>query len=224
MNGRVIRQMVVVAVVGIVGSGCTTKLKQRMATFEETNRNLTQRLNASQGELGALAGDRDELDLRLQGALDEISMLQAELTQRPVPSEVAAGWKPIPGGAMIAIAGHVLFEQGKASLRKDARKSLDGIVSALQGEYSDKSVLVFGHTDDQPIKKSGWKDNYELSAERALAVVRYLRDHGVPPRRLAACGWGEHRPQVPNSSAANRKANRRVEIFALGTELIAARP
>jgi chemotaxis protein MotB len=209
---------------GMVASGCATKLKQRIATFEETNRNLTQRLNASQGELDLLASDRDELDMRLQGALDEISSLQTELAERPAPTEAPAGWRPIPGGAMIAIAGHVLFEPGKPTLRKEARKTLDGIVSTVQGEYADKGVLVFGHTDDQPIKKSGWTDNYELSTERALAVVRYLRDHGVPPGRLAACGWGEHRPLVPNSSSANRSANRRVEIFAVGTELFAAGP
>ncbi len=224
MNGRIIRQMFLVVVVGMVASGCTTKLKQRMATFEEMNRNLTQRLNASQGELNLLADDRDDLDLRLQGALDEISSLQTELNQRPSAVETPAGWSPIPGGAMIAIAGHVLFEPGKPTIRKEARKTLDGIVSTIQGEYADKGVLVFGHTDDQPIKKSGWTDNYELSTERALAVVRYLRDHGVPPERLAACGWGEHRPVVPNSSPANRSANRRVEIFAVNTELIAAGP
>lgn len=224
MNGRVIRQTVVVLMVGMVASGCATKLKQRVATLEETNRNLTRRLNVSHGELDQLAGNRDELDMRLQGALDEIGNLQTELTQRPAPAEAPAGWKPIPGGAMIAIAGNVLFEPGKPTLRKEARKTLDGIVSTVQGEYADKGVLVFGHTDDQPIKKSGWTDNYELSTERALAVVRYLRDHGVPPKRLAACGWGEHRPLVPNSSPANRSANRRVEIFAVGTELIAAGP
>ncbi|RME41480.1 MAG: flagellar motor protein MotB, partial [Planctomycetota bacterium] len=73
----------------------------------------------------------------------------------------------------------------------------------------------FGHTDDTPIRKSGWKDNYELSAQRALAVVRYLGSKGIDFKRLIACACGEHRPRVPNRSAAERARNRRVEIFAV---------
>ncbi|HRX87797.1 MAG TPA: OmpA family protein, partial [Phycisphaerae bacterium] len=60
---------------------------------------------------------------------------------------------------------------------------------------------------------------YELSAERALAVVRWLKERGVSPSRLVACGVGEYRPRVPNTSRDNRAKNRRVEIFALDAEV-----
>ncbi len=71
---------------------------------------------------------------------------------------------------------------------------------------------MVGHTDTDPIKKSGWKDNWELSAERALSVVRYLVKKGVPNSGVRACGSGSARPIGPNSSAAGKARNRRVEV------------
>jgi chemotaxis protein MotB len=63
---------------------------------------------------------------------------------------------------------------------------------------------------------SGWKDNWELSAARALSVLRYLvDDKGVGPERVSAIGYGEYRPVSENDSAAGRKLNRRVEIVIL---------
>ena len=85
----------------------------------------------------------------------------------------------------------------------------------VNSEYATHDVLVYGHTDDVPIKKSGWKDNFELSAQRALSVVRYIQGRGVNPTRLVAAGCGEHRPVVANTSSASRTKNRRVEIYAL---------
>jgi chemotaxis protein MotB len=114
---------------------------------------------------------------------------------------------------MIAIEGEVLFQSGKVTLRPEALKALESVARTLNSEYSDRDVLVFGHTDGQPIKKSGWKDNLELSAQRALAVVRYLQGKGVSPKRLVAGGCGEHRPRVERSG--NVAKNRRVEVFVL---------
>ncbi len=224
MSGLIIRRTVPVVMLVMVAGGCATKEKQRITLLEETNRNLTDRLNLTSGDLDTMSSERDELDRRLQAVLDEVDALRQTLAERPDPEEVAPGWTPVPGGAMIAIEGNVLFEPGKVTLRSEARRALEAIVSAVQGEYTNKDVLVFGHTDDTPIKKSGWTDNYQLSTERALAVVRYLRDRGVPPQQLVACGCGEHRKRVANTSAANRAANRRVEVFAIDTELLTAQP
>ena len=105
-------------------------------------------------------------------------------------------------------------------MRQQARRTLDTIVRTVKHEYGDRDIMVFGHTDNRPIKKSGWKDNWELSTERALAVVRYLQDQGVSTVRLVGCGCGPHRPRVENSSDANRTANRRVEILALDTQVL----
>ena len=191
--------------------------------LEQANDNLTEQLNRCHAELDSAYSARDDLDQRLATALYDVETLRAQLAAVPEPEPVAPGWTQVPGGAMIAIEGEILFTPGKEVLRDSARRTLDAIVSAVQGEFGEKHVYVFGHTDDHPIKKSGWKDNWQLSTERALAVVRYLRDRGVSTARLLACGAGEHRPRVPNSSEANRAKNRRVEIFAIDPQVMASR-
>lgn len=223
MSSNVHRRLCPFVVFVILAAGCATKEKQRIGMLEQANQNLTDRLNATRGELDSATRDREALDRRLQTALSQIDSLKNQLAERPAMEPAAPGWTAVPGGAMIAIEGRVLFAPGKNTLRPEARRTLDAVQSAIQGEYADKDVLVFGHTDNQPIKKSGWKDNYELSTERALAVVRYLEEHGVSAKRLIACGCGEHRPVVPNSSAANRAANRRVEIYAMDPSLYRGR-
>lgn len=212
-----------VAVAGLasVSGGCAQQQGPRIAQLREVNRNLTERLNMMGSDLDMVTRDRDTLGSQLdQSALDlaamqaNLDILQGDLDARPIPQDTAPGWTPVPGGAMIAIESGLLFAPGKGVIRKEARRTLDAVVSAVQGEYAEKDILVIGHTDDVPIKKSGWTDNYQLSTERALAVVRFLKDHGVSAKRLIAAGCGEHRPRGPNSSDANRAANRRVEILA----------
>lgn len=129
--------------------------------------------------------------------------------------EAPPGWKSIPGGVMIAMDGKVLFDSGKSMLRDGGKRELDKIASTIKSHHPDYDVYVFGHTDDQPIKHSKWADNYELSCERSLSVVRYLKGKGVSPKSLAACGWGEYRPVSAGRSAAERAMNRRVEIFVM---------
>ena len=200
----------------IAASGCTNKqMEERISLLEDTNRNLTAQLNRTVGEVDAVNRDREGLNQRLLAAQREAGDLRNQLANMPIPEETAPGWTAVPGGAMIAIEGSVLFAPGRVIVRDKARRTLDGIISTIQGEYGDKDILVFGHTDDQPIKKSGWHDNWQLSTERSLAVVRYMADRGVSASRLVGCGCGEHRTRVPNSSQANRAKNRRVEIFAI---------
>jgi chemotaxis protein MotB len=71
---------------------------------------------------------------------------------------------------------------------------------------------VVGHTDTDPIQKSSWKDNLELSAQRALSVARYLMEHGIPDKQLRAAGCGPARPVASNATAEGKARNRRVEI------------
>ena len=206
-------------------SGCANKkLDERISLLEDTNTNLTGQLNRAMGELDAMSREREALDGRLLATQREADELRNQLANVPIPEEAAPGWTAVPGGAMIAVEGSVLFAPGKVTLRDQARRTLDRIVSTIQGEYGDKDILVFGHTDDRPIKKSGWEDNWQLSTERALAVVRHIISQGTSPGRVAACGCGEHRPRVLNSSEGNRSKNRRVEIFAIEPQPRTGRP
>lgn len=164
---------------------------------------LEEQLNQADRDLAA----ERERNLALQ---NEIDRLNDKLAQ----GKSAEGWATIPGGAMISIEGTVLFDSGKAALKKSARGTLNSVAQAIIGQYANHDIYIFGHTDNDPIRVSGWKDNYELSCQRALSVLRYLKSQGVS-EDVAACGWGEDRPAADNKSASSKQANRRVEIFAM---------
>ena len=210
--------IVSISFVGLANTGCSDELKTKeahIALIEDTNQRLTEDLAAAQRRADALAAERDQCRDQLASAQRSADDLRAQLAAVPEPTPTPDGWQAVPGGAMIAVPGSVLFASGKAALRSAGSSDLDAIASTIRSEYPTKDIFVFGHTDDEPIKKSGWKDNYELSAQRALTVVRYLGERGLDFGKLIACGAGEHRPRMPNTNADNRSKNRRVEIFAV---------
>ena len=85
---------------------------------------------------------------------------------------------------------------------------------ALVKVVVDWVLRVDGHTDDTPLSGSGtYRDNWELSQARALAVVRYMVDAlGFPPDRVVPAGFGQYRPAVAGDSPEARAANRRIEL------------
>jgi chemotaxis protein MotB len=106
----------------------------------------------------------------------------------------------------------VLFDQGKAEIRPQAVAILNklGEITLKVPKYQ---LLVIGHTDDVPIRTTRFPSNWELSAARASAVVRYFAQKGgLDPSRMAASGYGSSWPVVPNDNPEHRAANRRVEI------------
>jgi chemotaxis protein MotB len=116
-------------------------------------------------------------------------------------------------GLVITVVGDLLFDSGKAKIRAEATSLLDKISRVLKENMADFNVGIEGYTDNQPIKYSGWKTNWELSTARALSVLHYLvNEQGVSPERLSAIGFGEYRPLASNDTSDGRQQNRRVEI------------
>ena len=193
----------------VATAGCNDP-KERIAALEQENATAAGRINELQDLYSKADRDRQACEDERAALREQIAQLQKQLADA---SEPAPGWNNVPGGAMISVEGKVLFDSGKADLKTSGQKTLDSIVSAIRGQFADHDIYVFGHTDIEPIRESGWKDNYQLSCERSLAVVRYLKSHGVT-QGLAACGWADQRPIADNSTDAGKQANRRVEIFA----------
>ena len=120
-------------------------------------------------------------------------------------------------GDRFIFQSEVLFDQGSASLGDAGRAQLQQIGTALieisQSIPSDIPwvLQVDGHTDDVPVA-GVYRDNWELSTERALSVVRFLINQGVPAERLAATGYGEFQPIAQGTSIDARSRNRRIEL------------
>ena len=121
-------------------------------------------------------------------------------------------------GDRFVFQSEVLFPSGSADLSPDGRKTLTSFARTLL-EIAKKIppdvtwvLRVDGHTDRVPIASARYPSNWELSADRALSVVKYLIAQGIAPARLAATGFGEFQPIDDGKSAAANRRNRRIEM------------
>jgi chemotaxis protein MotB len=109
----------------------------------------------------------------------------------------------------------VLFDSGKATMRSSGKDALRKVARDIRAKSSDVTIEVRGHTDNVPIKYSGYKSNYELSCARAQAVVEYLiASCGFDRAQLMVTGCGATEPVASNKTAGGRQKNRRAEIIA----------
>lgn len=131
---------------------------------------------------------------------------------KPLSDEHAITVATSQQGVEIAINAKVLFDSGDARLLPDSVVVLDRVAKVL-ATHSAKNILVEGHSDSVPISNAQYASNWELSAARAGAVVRFFVDKGVEPHRLSAIGRADNVPLVLGDDAAARAANRRVTIL-----------
>ncbi|MCK9364618.1 MAG: OmpA family protein [Syntrophales bacterium] len=120
----------------------------------------------------------------------------------------------LKGKLTVDVVDKILFDSGKAEIKPEGLEVLGRVVDILTAE-TDKVIRVEGHTDNVPIKGNLAKQyptNWELSAARALTVVRYLETQGLDPHKLAAVAFGEHRPVAENDTPEGRARNRRIAI------------
>jgi chemotaxis protein MotB len=111
----------------------------------------------------------------------------------------------------------VLFPSGSATLEAGASPLLGEVAALVDSPGIKNPVRVEGNTDSLPIATAQFHDNWELSTARATAVLEFLLRHGAAPARLSVAGYGSQRPVEPNTTAAGRAANRRVDVILLRT-------
>lgn len=203
-------------IIGIISlvllSGCTDwEKKYEALNVEHQNlRGLLERERAEKGQFTDQMAKDQQTIADLQKEIAERKKTPAEATGFGKGYDVA--FNPAAGTITITLPDAILFDPGKAALKKKTITELDHIRSVLRQKYSSRQIDVIGHTDSDPIKKSKWKDNWELSAERALTVARYLVARGTRESMIRAVGCGAARPVVSNRSASGKTKNRRVEI------------
>jgi chemotaxis protein MotB len=193
-------------------SGCVNyEEKYKALSVEHENlRGLFERERSEKGQLtDRISQDQQTID-ELQRQIEELSKSPADATGFGEGYDVA--FDPAAGTITVTLPNAILFDSGKATLKKATSTELDHIRSVVESKYSGRQIDVVGHTDSDPIKKSKWKDNWELSAQRALTVARYLIQRGIANDSIRAVGCGESRPVASNASASGKAKNRRVEI------------
>ena len=120
-------------------------------------------------------------------------------------------------GDRFVFQSEVLFSKGETEINPAGARELDklaGAIKQLEKEIPSDIAWVLrvdGHTDSDPIHTAQFKSNWELSAARAIAVVKQLVAKGVPPQRLVAAGFGEFQPLDDGDSEEAKARNRRIE-------------
>lgn len=115
------------------------------------------------------------------------------------------------GQLHIRMAAQKFFDPAGATLRPESLAVIDAIADEIGG--SGFQIGVEGHTDDEPIATTRYRNNWDLSAARAVSVVTYLEAaHGIDSARLTASGLGSTRPVVSNDTPEGKEKNRRIEI------------
>ncbi len=193
-------------------SGCTNwKKKYEALNVEHQNTlGLLERERAEKGQLGEQLTQNQQTIEELQRQIEQRSKTPAEATGFGKGYDVS--FDASAGTITVTLSDEILFDSGKASLKKATSAELDHIQTVLKSKYAGKQIDVVGHTDTDPIKKSKWKDNWELSAQRALTVTRYLIKRGIAEENIRAAGCGEARPVASNATTSGKTKNRRVEI------------
>lgn len=126
-------------------------------------------------------------------------------------------------GVVLQLQDSLLFDSGSAALRPVARRELSALASELA--RLNQPLRIEGHTDNIPVRGSGYASNWDLSAARATSVLRFLLDTtSLPPASLAVAGYGEFRPIATNATAAGRAKNRRVDIVILNAQARSEEP
>ena len=139
-----------------------------------------------------------------------------EALERALAIPLAAGRVTLTNGR-IGISGSVLFGFNSAELQPEGRQLLKSLAGPLVAYLAarDEALMVSGFTDDRQVRDGGrakFADNWELSAQRALTVMRALIDEGLPASAVFAAAFGAEQPVASNADAAGRALNRRVEM------------
>jgi len=121
-------------------------------------------------------------------------------------------------GDRFVFQSEVLFASGTADLNDDGRQQLDQLAKTLRQIASEIPtdlawvLRVDGHTDERPIANAQFPSNWELSSARATNVVKFLVEHGIPPNRLVAAGFGQYQPIDAGKDEIAYRRNRRIEF------------
>jgi len=207
------------------------------------NQRLDGELKAAQGRVATLEAERAQLEATIGDREDDVkaARLEADLWKGKYETLEAAFEKMggAPGitpeleaqlrrvalmdpnirvkqtqeGFVVEVGSDILFDSGKVTLKPEGAATIKRIADVIKKVGADERLRIDGHTDNEPIKVSGWKDNFHLSAMRAHTVLRALESEGIAPERMFLAGFAFYRSEAPNDTAAGRRQNRRVEIL-----------
>lgn len=182
--------------------------KDAKAAKEESKiikKNFGAKIKASEEEIKELTKARIAADKR--GKL----LTKLEGTFKKLIDDGHISLRVSHGRMVLKMRSKVLFMSGSAKLLNYGKRTLKRIAKVLMS-IEGNHFQVAGHTDSKPIKSKHFKDNWELSVARSMAVTKFLLEQGVPGEMLSMAGFAEFQAVASNKYSWGRKMNRRIEI------------
>jgi flagellar motor protein MotB len=202
----------------LMATGCADKTAAQRDSLLKQNQDLQSQLDAEKAARAAAearANTTPEAPATAPAA-DATPDMSASGPTMGTPdmstSSIGAGFKQgynSHGEQTIEISSDVLFDSGKAALKPSAKKALDKVAVLLKKQHPGAELRIEGYTDPNPVKHSGWDDNWDLGAARARAVLLYLETKGVHNMYIASFG------ATKLKSGKNLAEDRRVEIVVV---------
>jgi chemotaxis protein MotB len=187
--------------------------------LEELGQNVSQLQAQGQQQATALTeAQQREAELRRRQQLAEARLTTYRNMVAQFQSMISAGQlrvRTVRGRMVIEMPAGILFDSGRAELRSEGQQVLRQVAAVLS-QIRERDFLVAGHTDNVQLGRGGrFADNWDLSAARALNVVRFLAANNVAAVHLGGAGYGEYQPALANDTDEHRAQNRRVEIILM---------
>ncbi len=194
--------------------------KEILQNASEAARKIAAERNELQQDKSALEREKESLRGKLNEIESELQRIRVQ-SQRSIAA-IQERFKDTVGAVLdeagrlkLDVKGKILFQTGSAILSTEGKSLLDAISEEvlLNADYSDYAIRIEGHTDNTPIGGDALR-NWNLSAERAIAAVKYLQEHAnVSAERLAATGYAFYQPIDTAETPEAKAKNRRIEII-----------
>jgi len=165
-------------------------------------------------QVGRRAEDTNPMPRALEGPIAKM-----EKVLQPLTVEGKVSVTQSPEGLVIDFPAAMLYPEGGIEMQEEAKKALGHVAWTLRmQEFRGATIVAEGHTDDTPTRSTRFPTNWEISAARSAAVVRFLEGQGIESERMQIEAFGETKPKVPNRDNSgidlpeNQAQNRRVVI------------
>jgi flagellar motor protein MotB len=209
---------VLAGIVSLIAIGCQNKVAQENRALWEQNRELQARLASADTAPKADPSQGTQLQAQIEERDAKLAELQNQLHQ-PAAGQVDADVADIQtsydkgsGKMTVAVPGDVLFTAGDATVRDQAKATLDKVALSLKRDYAGKPIHIEGHTDARPYAGMiSVYSNWELSTDRANVARRLMQENGIGPQQVSQVrGFADQRLRKPDQP--DDASNRRISV------------
>lgn len=187
-----------------LGQDVAVMKRKGQMTAEEKAR-LAKRLATVKKQMQALKARQAQAEARVQQYKNLLKKFQEMIKSGKINVTVR------DGRLVVQLSEKILFESGRARLKKDGKKALSDVTAILK-QVPNRNFQVAGHTDNVAISTRRFRSNWELSTARAVNVVKFMQKEGLDPKRLSAAGYSQYSTVSKNDTPEGRAQNRRIEI------------